>query len=90
MRDRLPAGSTAVLISRAHRFAGLVLPINRFEERVLGAIDGRRTLDDVLAAAAPDVADEHRALAFVERLWQYEHIVFDASRASAEAALGSF
>ena len=29
-----------------------------------------------------DGAGERRALAFIERLWQYDHIVFDASRAA--------
>lgn len=82
VRDRLPPGSVAVLISRAHRFPDLILPIGRFEDRLLGAIDGRRTLGDILAAAAFDAAGERRAVTFVERLWQYDHIVFDASGAS--------
>jgi SAM-dependent methyltransferase len=79
VRDRLPPGSVAVLISRAHRFTDLILPVDRFDDRLLGAIDGKRTLDDVLVSAAVTGVEEHRALAFIERLWQYDHIVFDAS-----------
>jgi hypothetical protein len=49
---------------------------------LLGAIDGQRTLNDILASAAVTGAEERRALAFIERLWQYDHIVFDASHAA--------
>jgi hypothetical protein len=80
VRDRLPSGSVAVLINRTHKFTDLILPVDRFEDRLLGSIDGRRTLADVLASAAATGVDERRALAFIERLWQYDHIVFDASR----------
>jgi SAM-dependent methyltransferase len=79
-RDRLPPGRVAVLINRAHTFTDLILPIDGFEDRLLRAIDGERTLANVLASAGVDGAEEWRALAFIERLWQYDHIVFDASR----------
>ena len=82
VRDRLPHGRVAVLINRAHRFTDLILPVDRFEDRLLGAIDGQRTLNDILASAAVTGAEERRALAFIERLWQYDHIVFDASHAA--------
>ena len=81
VRERLPPGSVAVLINQSHTFTDLVLTVDSFEDRVLGAIDGNRTLAEILQCAAPEGDEESRALRFFERLWQYDQIVFDASRA---------
>ena len=43
------------------------------------AIDGRRTIEEILRAAPRDGRDQARALSFFERLWHYDQIVFDAS-----------
>jgi SAM-dependent methyltransferase len=80
VRERLPPGSVAVLINRSHTFTDLILTIDSFEDRLLGAIDGRRTLAEILQFAALDGAGERRALSFFERLWRYDQVVFDASR----------
>lgn len=80
VRDRLPPGSVAVLINRAHTMTDLVLTVDAFEDRLLGAIDGRHTLAEILRSAAVDSAGEPRAVTFFERLWQYDQIVVDASR----------
>jgi SAM-dependent methyltransferase len=82
VRERLPPGSVAVLINRSHAFTDLVLPIDSFEDRLLGAIDGKRTLAEILRLAARENKDESRALSFFERLWNYDQVVFDASRAA--------
>lgn len=81
VRERLPPGSVAVLINRAHPFTDLVLPVDPSEDRLLGAIDGKRTLAQILPFESEGRAGERRALGFFERLWQYDQIVFDASRA---------
>jgi hypothetical protein len=81
VRERLPAGSVAVLINRAHPFTDLVLTVDPFENRLLDAVDGQRTLAEILQFAGKG-DDERRALSFFERLWQYDQIVFDASRAT--------
>ena len=78
VRERVPPGSVAVLINRAHPFTDIILPINKFEDRLLDKINGKRTLAEVLRATGKD-CDEHEALNFFERLWQYDQIVFDAS-----------
>jgi hypothetical protein len=83
VRERLPPGSVAVLINRTHKFADLICTLDSFEDRLLGAIDGNRTLAEILPFAAQGGDDERRALNFFERLWQYDQIVFDASRAAA-------
>jgi SAM-dependent methyltransferase len=82
VRERSPPGSVAVLINRSHTFTDLILTVSSFEERLLGAIDGNRTLADILRLALPDGDGEARALRFFERLWLYDQVVFDASRAA--------
>ena len=82
VRDRLPRGSVAVLINRNHTFPDLVLTVDAFEDRLLGAIDGKRTLADILKLVTHDADGQHRALSFFERLWQYDQVVFDATGAS--------
>jgi SAM-dependent methyltransferase len=81
IRERLPPGSVAVLINKSHTFTDLILTVDSFEDRLLGAIDGRRTLTEIMRMAASKRDQERRALSFFERLWQYDQIVFDATRA---------
>ena len=83
IRERLPAGSSAVLLNPVHQHSDLILPINSVEDRLLGQIDGVRTLGEIVSRA--EANQRARALQFFERLWQYDQIVFDASRAVATA-----
>jgi hypothetical protein len=82
VRERLPPGSVAVLINRSHPFADLMLALDSFEDRLFAGIDGKRTLAEILQISARGPKDEPRALSFFERLWNYDQIVFDASRAA--------
>jgi 2-polyprenyl-3-methyl-5-hydroxy-6-metoxy-1,4-benzoquinol methylase len=87
VRENLPPGNVAVLINPAHRFTDLILPINSLENRLLGAIDGKRNLAEILDFVAVNGNNVRRAASsFFERLWQYDQIVFDASR-PGEASL---
>jgi len=79
VRERLPKGSAAVLINRAHSFTDLVLPIDAVEASLLDAVDGERTLGEILRAAASKGVDERKGVEFFERLWRYDQLVFDAS-----------
>jgi len=81
VRERLPVGCAAVLINRSHPFTDLLLTIDDSEDRLLSAIDGKRTMTDILERAG-NGADEDQALRFFERLWQYDQIICDASRCS--------
>jgi SAM-dependent methyltransferase len=85
IRERVPPGSVAVLINRAHPFPDLVLPVDAAADRLLGAIDGQRTLAEVLQLVGQNAVDERQALGFFERLWQYDQVVFDSSRAAPKA-----
>jgi SAM-dependent methyltransferase len=81
VRERLPPGSVAVLINQSHTFNDLILSVDAFEDRLFGAIDGNRTLADIVQFAAQTEDGEQRAVRFFERLWRYDQVVFDASRA---------
>jgi len=84
IRERVPPGSVAVLINRAHPFPDLVLPVDSIGDRLLDAIDGQRTLTEILQLAG-NGGDERQALGFFERLWHYDQVVFDSSRAGVRA-----
>ena len=77
IRDRVPPGSVAVLLNRAHRHTDLILPINVSQDQLFNEIDGAHTLGEI-ARSTGNV--DRRTLQFFEQLWQYDQIVFDASR----------
>lgn len=74
VRDRLPAGATAVLINRNHTYTDLYLPIDDAQERLLAAIDGERTIAEIAGA------QRDRARDFFEQLGRWDQVVFDTSR----------
>ena len=78
IRDRVPPGSVAVLINRAHTYPDLALPIDAAQERIFTAIDGNRPIDEILRIAAKAGGSE-QARRFIEQLWEYDQIVFDAT-----------
>jgi SAM-dependent methyltransferase len=78
MRERLPPGASAVLINRAHGYPDLALSINAAQARLVAAIDGKRTVGEILRdTRASATLDQGRE--FVERLWRYDQIVLDAT-----------
>ena len=83
IRERLPPDSVAVLINRSHTFTDLICPIDDFEDRLLGAIDGNRTVGEIVQLACAGRDGGARVARFFERLWRYDQIVFDASHAAA-------
>jgi SAM-dependent methyltransferase len=78
IRDRVPLGFVAVLINRAHTYPDLALPIDEAQQRVFAAIDGNRSIDEILRDAA-GVGDEEQARGFIRQLWEYDQIVLDAT-----------
>jgi len=79
VREGLPAGVVAVLINRAHKHPDLVLKMNGWQFRLLREADGRQSLGEI---ARNSGKDEGRVREFFQQLWQYDQIVFDASRLS--------
>jgi SAM-dependent methyltransferase len=76
IEERLPPGAAAVLLNRAHPFTDLILPIDGQEKPWFDAIDGRRSIADIVSRPPTDGAWP-RARAFFERLWQYDQAVYD-------------
>jgi len=74
--DRLPAGTAAILINRAHAYTDLCLPLREHEKRLLDSIDGHRTIADMIEPGC----DPDAARSFFERLWWHDQIVIDSSR----------
>jgi SAM-dependent methyltransferase len=75
VRERLPPGSLAVLINRAHTYPDLALPIGAAQDQIFAAIDGRRSIDEILR----DAAGDELGRGFIKQLWEYDQIVFDVT-----------
>jgi SAM-dependent methyltransferase len=84
VREKLPPGAAAVLINRTHSYTDIYLPIDAVQEKLLNAIDGSRTI----AQIASGVAGIGDARDFFQRLWDYDQVVFDASRGEGPAPPG--
>jgi SAM-dependent methyltransferase len=78
IRERVPPGCVAVLINRAHTYPDLALPIDMAQQRLFAAIDGNRSIDEILNGAA-GVGGAEPTRRFIEQLWQYDQITLDAS-----------
>jgi SAM-dependent methyltransferase len=76
VRENLPAGAAAVLINRNHSFTDLYLPVSEREERMFAAVDGERTIGAIAAAHG----DRDAARDLFARLYDWDQVVFDASR----------
>lgn len=74
VEDRLPPGAAAVLINRAHTYNDIYLPISAKEKRWFDAIDGERSIGEIVG--------EHRGPGreLFERLWWHDQVVFDTHR----------
>ena len=83
VRDRLPPGASAALINRTHTYTDLYLPIGARQERLLEAIDDKRTIAEMGRARV----DLNLARSFFEELWRWDQVVFDASGVPAISGL---
>jgi SAM-dependent methyltransferase len=83
VQDRLPPGAAAVLINRTHTYGDLVMPIDATEKRWFEAIDGTRSIGDIVEGTLTPVEEKPQVdvvRTFFERLWWYDQVVFDASQ----------
>jgi SAM-dependent methyltransferase len=76
IKDRAPAGVAAVLINPSHTYPDLALFIDVAQERLLAAIDGVRSVGEILQSAGG--IEEEKGRQFFNRLWEHDLIVFDA------------
>ena len=85
IQERLPPGAAAVLIYPGHTFTDLVMPIDATELSLFTAIDGVRSIGDIIEhrlASESLTSSVDVARRFFERLWWYDQVVFDTSGAS--------
>jgi hypothetical protein len=76
VQEKLPPGAAGVLINRSHTYTDIYLPINAQQKKLFDAIDGKRSIGEI----APETALRNIARVLFEGLWQYDQVVFDASR----------
>ena len=86
VRERLPSGAAAALINRAHPYPDLALPINAAQDRVFAAIDGKRTVEEILRGAGERLTSTRAASssngsgATIKSCWTRQAHVDDCSR----------
>jgi len=80
VQERLPAGAAGVLLSRYHTSPDLVLVIDAQDKRMLDEIDGRVSIAEIVERTGGH-EQLSPARAFFEKLFWYDQVVFDASRA---------
>ena len=76
IRDRLPAGASAVLFNRTHSYKDLLLPISESEQQVFHAIDGKRSVSEILKQTHTYSGDLASTRVFFEQLHWYDQVVF--------------
>ena len=79
-REQTPADATAVLINTTHAHNDLILPIDEPQLKMVQAIDGRRTISEIIASgrdANADADTDRRARELFERLWLCDQVVFE-------------
>ena len=79
VQERLPPGAAGALLNQTHLFNDLFFLIDAQQKRMFDAIDGQRTISEVLdevnvAKTAPEAGE------FFEDLGLYDQVVFDTSR----------
>jgi SAM-dependent methyltransferase len=79
VQDRLPPGAAGVLVNQTHLFTDLYLFIDEQQKRIYDAIDGRRSISEILDQVKEQGATQP-AREFFEDLWWYDQVVFDTSK----------
>jgi SAM-dependent methyltransferase len=76
IKDRAPAGVAAVLINPSHTYPDLALFIDDAQERLVTAIDGERSVGEILQSVGG--MEHEKGRQFFNGLWEHDLIVFDA------------
>ena len=76
IQDRIPPGAAGVLINQTHVFSDLFVVIDAQEKLMFDAIDGRRSISEIV-----DKVEGKPGREFFEKLWWYDQVVFDTSKA---------
>ena len=81
IQERLPKGAAGVVLNRSHPYHDLVLILDADDMRLFGRIDGHQSIAEIADAVPGTGGRTGRARTLFERLWQYDQVVFDTSRA---------
>jgi SAM-dependent methyltransferase len=76
--EGLPPGAAGALVNQTHTFDDLYVLVNKQEKQLFEAIDGRRSVSETVETLP---ASALLAREFFEKLWCYDQVVFDASKA---------
>lgn len=79
IEENLPPGSAGALLNKTHLYPDLFLLVDAKEKQIYEAIDGRRSIGqivDTVEGFGP------RARDFFQKLWWFDQVVFDTSKAS--------
>ncbi len=79
-QEQLPAEAAGALVNQTHLFPDLFILIDAKEKEIYDAIDGRRTIGQIVDTVEGSGA---RARDFFQKLWRYDQVVFDTSKANA-------
>ena len=77
VEDRLPPGAAGVLLNQTHLFQDLFLLINAQEKQVYEAIDGRRSIAEIVETVE---GSSSIARDYFQKLWRYDQVIFDTSK----------
>jgi SAM-dependent methyltransferase len=77
VQNQIPPGAAGVLMNQTHMFDDLFLPVNELEKQMYEAIDGQRSISEIVEAVK--YSPPH-ARSFFEKLWWHDQAVFDISR----------
>lgn len=79
VQEKLPPGAAGALVNQTHLFADLFVLIDATEKEMYEAIDGRRSIGEIVATVEGSAP---RARDFFQKLWRYDQVVFDTLRAN--------
>jgi SAM-dependent methyltransferase len=77
IQEGLPDGVSGILLNQTHVFDDLMLLIDAREKRMFEAIDGRRSISEIL----DNVKEKEISPLLFEQLWWYDQVAFDTSKA---------
>ena len=78
VEQSIPPGAAGVLVNQTHVFSDLFVIINALEKQLFDAIDGRRSIAEILESL--NETDNLDAAEFFEKLWRHDQVVFDTSK----------
>ena len=78
LTDKIPPGAAGALVNQTHLFNDLYILVNSKEKQIYEAIDGRRSVAEIVETVAGSAP---LAREFFEKLWRYDQVVFDTSKA---------